>query len=68
MALPSPCCTMPPTPAPPCCPPWASAPQEYLMGLPSRIRKLSERAATRKAKAKPQDVAFSWVFNRTVSI
>lgn len=38
------------------------------MKLPSRFRKLSERAAARKAKARPANVQFSWIFNREVAV
>lgn len=38
--------------------------QEYLIKLPDRIRKLSERAAARKAKAQKHTESFSWIFNR----
>ena len=48
--------------------PLARPPQDYLMQLPPRIRKLAERAATRKAKATPLDVIVSWIFNRPVSV
>lgn len=41
-------------------------PQEYLMKLPARFRKLSERAAARKAKTVPARVKFSWIFEREV--
>ncbi|KAL4448205.1 hypothetical protein ABPG75_005424 [Micractinium tetrahymenae] len=46
----------------------AAEAQEYLMALPSRFRKLSERASARKAKVKPVRVQFSWIFNREVTI
>jgi acyl-[acyl-carrier-protein] desaturase len=46
----------------------AAAAQEYLVALPTRIRKLAERAATRKAKAKRTQVAFSWLFNRELEV
>jgi acyl-[acyl-carrier-protein] desaturase len=42
--------------------------QEYVAALPDRIRKLGDRAAARKAKAKTQPVEFSWIFNRSVDI
>eukprot|EP00775_Hariotina_reticulata_P003212 gene3212-3489_t len=41
---------------------------EYLMKLPDRIRKLTERAQARKAKSKVQTSNFSWVFDRPVSL
>jgi acyl-[acyl-carrier-protein] desaturase len=41
---------------------------EYLMKLPDRIRKLTERAQARKAKSKVQTSNFSWVFDRSVSL
>jgi acyl-[acyl-carrier-protein] desaturase len=48
----------------------AAEAQEYLAKLPDRIRKLAERSAARKgkAKAKPVRVQFSWVFNRELEI
>jgi acyl-[acyl-carrier-protein] desaturase len=46
----------------------AAAAQEYLVALPPRIRKLAERAAGRKAKAAKHSVAFSWIFNKEVTI
>ena len=36
------------------------------MKMPGRVRKLSERAAARKAKAKKSPVEFSWIFNHQV--
>ena len=36
------------------------------MKMPGRVRKLSERAAARKAKAKKGPVEFSWIFNHQV--
>lgn len=42
--------------------------QEYLVKLPNRIRKLSERAAARKAKNKGATAQFSWIFNRQVEL
>lgn len=44
----------------------AAEAQEYLMKLPGRIRKLTERANARKAKAKKREQEFSWIFNRAV--
>jgi len=41
---------------------------DYLMKLPDRIRKLTERAQARKAKNKVQTSNFSWVFDRPVSL
>ena len=38
------------------------------MKLPNRFRKLSERAAARKAKAPPVRTQFSWIFNREVKV
>lgn len=47
----------------------AAKEQEYLVGLPSRIRKLSERVAARKAKqSKPADVKFSWIYDRPLDL
>lgn len=36
------------------------------MKLPTRFRKLAERASARKAKTPPTRVKFSWLFNREV--
>lgn len=38
------------------------------MKLPARFRKLSERAAARKAKAKPAQVQFSWIFDKPLQV
>jgi acyl-[acyl-carrier-protein] desaturase len=46
----------------------AAEAQEYLCKLPPRIRKLAERASARKAKVKKQPVAFSWIFNKEVTL
>lgn len=47
----------------------AAEAQEYLVGLPNRIRKLAERSAARKAKAaKVTHATFSWIFGREVSL
>lgn len=46
----------------------AAEAQDYLIKMPDRIRKLSERAAARKSKAKRVDVQFSWIFNRKLSV
>lgn len=46
----------------------AAEAQEYLCKLPERIRKLSERAAARKAKAKKNPVSFSWIFDRQLEV
>lgn len=46
----------------------AAEAQEYLMKLPTRIRKLSERAAARKAKGPKKDVSFSWIFDQKLAI
>jgi acyl-[acyl-carrier-protein] desaturase len=46
----------------------AAEAQEYLMKLPARFRKLSERAAARKAKAKPARVQFSWIFDKPLEV
>jgi hypothetical protein len=46
----------------------AAEAQEYLVKLPDRIRKLSERAAARRAKASHPKSNFSWVFDRTVQL
>lgn len=44
----------------------AAEAQEYLVKLPDRIRKLAERANARKRKG--QVSAFSWIFNREVTL
>lgn len=41
---------------------------EYLTKLPDRIRKLSERAAARKARTKGTTANFAWVFDRPVEL
>ena len=46
----------------------AAEAQEYLMKLPARIRKLSERASARKAKAPKKEVSFSWIFDQKLAI
>ncbi len=46
----------------------AAEAQEYLMKLPARIRKLSDRANARKAKAPKKEVSFSWIFDHKLSI
>jgi acyl-[acyl-carrier-protein] desaturase len=46
----------------------AAKEQEYLMGLPKRIRKLAERAAARKKKDKTKHGSFSWVYDRPVQL
>lgn len=46
----------------------AAAGQEYLVKLPARIRKLSERAAARRSKAPTQHAEFSWVYDRPVQL
>ncbi len=42
--------------------------QDYVAGLPSRIRRLAERADKKKAKAMPQPTPFSWIFDRPVDV
>ncbi|KAL0369303.1 UNVERIFIED_CONTAM: Stearoyl-[acyl-carrier-protein] 9-desaturase 6, chloroplastic [Sesamum calycinum] len=42
--------------------------QEFVCGLPQRIRKLQERADERAKKMKPQGQRFSWIFNREVIV
>jgi acyl-[acyl-carrier-protein] desaturase len=46
----------------------AAAEQEYLMKLPDRIRKLSERAMARRKKAPAKAAKFSWVYDRPVQL
>jgi len=45
----------------------AAEAQEYLVKLPDRIRKLTERANARRKAQRPR-VGFSWVFNRQVEL
>ncbi|CAI9763977.1 unnamed protein product [Fraxinus pennsylvanica] len=42
--------------------------QDFVCGLPSRIRKLQERADERAKKMKAQSVKFSWIFNTEVTL
>ena len=46
----------------------AAEAQEYLMKLPARIRKLSERVGARKAKLPKKEVSFSWIFDNKLAI
>lgn len=46
----------------------AAEAQEYVLALPDRIRKLSERALARKQKAKKVRAQFSWIFDRPLEI
>ena len=46
----------------------AAKEQEYLMKLPDRIRKLSDRAMARKKKGKTEHAKFSWVYDRPVEL
>lgn len=46
----------------------AAEAQDFLVKLPERIRKLSERAAARRAKAAHPSANFSWVFDRPVQL
>ncbi|KIY98647.1 acyl-carrier-protein desaturase [Monoraphidium neglectum] len=46
----------------------AAEAQEYLVKLPDRIRKLAERTAARRTKAKPLEASFSWIFDRPLTI
>jgi acyl-[acyl-carrier-protein] desaturase len=46
----------------------AAKEQEYLMKLPARIRKLSERALVRRQKVPKQDAKFSWIYDRPVPL
>lgn len=48
--------------------PQACEAAEYLVKLPDRIRKLSERAAARKQKSKGSMANFAWVFDRPVEL
>ncbi|KAK4437362.1 Stearoyl-[acyl-carrier-protein] 9-desaturase 6, chloroplastic [Sesamum alatum] len=42
--------------------------QEYVCGLPTRMRKLQEQAAERARKVEPHEHKFSWIFNREVIV
>ncbi|KAH6835252.1 Plant stearoyl-acyl-carrier-protein desaturase family protein [Perilla frutescens var. hirtella] len=42
--------------------------QEFVCGLPQRIRRLQERADERAKKLKPLELRFSWIFNREVVV
>ncbi|RAL48169.1 hypothetical protein DM860_005593 [Cuscuta australis] len=44
------------------------AAQEYVCGLPPRIRKLQDRADERAKKLGPRPVKFSWIFDREVLV
>jgi acyl-[acyl-carrier-protein] desaturase len=46
----------------------AAKEQEYLVKLPARIRKLSERVMARRQKAPKVDSTFSWVYDRPVQL
>lgn len=46
----------------------AAAAQEYLVKLPDRIDRLSERAMARKAKGPTASAKFSWVYDRPVEL
>lgn len=41
---------------------------EYLVGLPNRVRKLTERAHARKQKHQGETSPFAWVFDRPVQL
>ncbi|KAL0444030.1 UNVERIFIED_CONTAM: Stearoyl-[acyl-carrier-protein] 9-desaturase 6, chloroplastic [Sesamum latifolium] len=42
--------------------------QDYVCGLPARMRKLQEQAVERGRKMEPRAQKFSWIFNREVTI
>ncbi|KAA8538322.1 hypothetical protein F0562_027855 [Nyssa sinensis] len=42
--------------------------QDFVCGLPPRIRKLQERADEQARKMEPHGVRFSWIFNKEVSL
>lgn len=42
--------------------------QDFVCGLPQRIRKLQERAEERARKSEPCRVRFSWIFDREVTL
>ncbi|KAL8130570.1 hypothetical protein V2J09_019725 [Rumex salicifolius] len=42
--------------------------QEFVCGLPHRIRRLQEKAEERAKKLKPRAVKFSWIFNKELTI
>ncbi|GMH32718.1 hypothetical protein BSKO_00552 [Bryopsis sp. KO-2023] len=46
----------------------AMAAQEYVCKMPPRIRKLADRASSRKNRGKIQEAKFSWLFNESVKL
>ncbi|XP_042486970.1 stearoyl-[acyl-carrier-protein] 9-desaturase 6, chloroplastic-like [Macadamia integrifolia] len=42
--------------------------QDFVCGLAPRLRKLQERADQRAHKMQPQNVRFSWIFNKEVTL
>lgn len=46
----------------------AAKEQEYLVALPGRVRKLSERMYARRRKAAVNEGKFSWIYDRPVSL
>ncbi|KAL4444903.1 hypothetical protein ABPG77_003953 [Micractinium sp. CCAP 211/92] len=48
--------------------PKAAEAQEFVCNLPARIRRLAERKAVRKEKAKKNLVKFSWLYDRALAI
>ncbi|KAK4437366.1 Stearoyl-[acyl-carrier-protein] 9-desaturase 6, chloroplastic [Sesamum alatum] len=42
--------------------------QEYVCGLPTRMRKLLEQANERAMKMEPEGLKFNWIFNRKVTV
>ena len=42
--------------------------QEYVCGLPPRIRRLAERTLMRKEKGKKHEVPFTWIYDRSINM
>uniref|UniRef100_A0A0A8YK59 Uncharacterized protein n=1 Tax=Arundo donax TaxID=35708 RepID=A0A0A8YK59_ARUDO len=42
--------------------------QDYVCGLPRKIRRMEELAHDRAAQKEPESVSFSWVFDRPVRL
>ena len=42
--------------------------QEYVCGLPPRIRRLADRTLMRKEKGKKHEVPFTWIYDRPINM
>nr|QKY14962.1 plastid acyl-carrier-protein desaturase/stearoyl-ACp-desaturase (STAD) [Polytomella parva] len=42
--------------------------QDFVMKLPNRFRKLTERSKARRTKTKPVKAQFSWIFNHAIQV